>query len=148
MRKRISFISVVCLLLLAMTSTTPSAAQTGGSDYNPQQGERPVGPQKDTYVKGLTAGRTRSLVAGVLALTSIVTGVTATRKGKRTGRPAKSMGIICMLMAIAAIGLSVAHLSASAGAQLGSGSGKAGAVVALVFGLAGALFGALALRKI
>jgi lipoprotein signal peptidase len=51
------------------------------------------------------------------------------------------------VLGFVAIVLSILHLSTSAGAVFGSGSGKAGALFGLVLGLIAITMGWLALRK-
>ena len=92
------------------------------------------------YVKGITAGRARSLVGGVLALISVVIGWRAKTRSAKTGaKIALSLGAVSII-------LSIIHLGTSAGAVFGSGSGKAGAIIALLLGVIGSILGALTLR--
>jgi hypothetical protein len=97
--------------------------------------------KKSTTVKGITAGRAKSLIPGVLGLVSLVVGW---RAKARTSR--KGAGVAMVLGTIAII-LSVMHLATSAGAVFGSGSGKAGAIVALLLASAGVILSGLALRS-
>lgn len=105
-------------------------------------------------VRGITAGRARSLAGGVIALISLILGWRA----KVRSNPARFSGagndgrkrtqaIIALSLGGIAILLSVIHLATSAGAVYGSGSGKAGAIVALVLALGGAALSGLALRS-
>ncbi len=93
------------------------------------------------YVRGITPGRARSLVGGVLGLVSIILGWRSKNRSSKTGAK------VALVLALAAIVLSVLHLSTSAGAVFGSGSGKAGAIVALPLALIGAALGILTLRS-
>jgi hypothetical protein len=97
--------------------------------------------KSSTYVTGITTGRAKSIVAGVVGLISIVIGWRAkARSAKQGAKVALAFGIIGIV-------LSVVHLSTSAGAVFGSGSGKAGAIVALLLALIGVTLGMLAFRS-
>ena len=93
-----------------------------------------------TYVKGITSGRARALVGGVIGLAGLIVGWRARVRSSPTGaKLAIALGLI-------AIVLSIVHLSTVAGAVFGSGSGKAGAIVALLLAIIGTLLGGLTLR--
>ncbi|WP_315816776.1 DUF6223 family protein [Paraflavitalea speifideaquila] len=105
------------------------------------------------YVTGITAGRATSIVGGVIALISLILGWRAkasSSSSNLSGVGAKgnrrTQAIIALSLGGIAIILSVIHLSTSAGAVFGSGSGKAGAIVSLVLALTGAALSGLALR--
>ncbi|MEO6455442.1 MAG: DUF6223 family protein [Ginsengibacter sp.] len=94
-----------------------------------------------TYVKGLTAGRARALVGVVLGIISLIVGWRSKIRSAKTGaKVALALGLITLI-------ISVVHLSTSAGAVFGSGSGKAGAIVALVLALICITLGGLTLRS-
>jgi len=93
-----------------------------------------------TYVNGITGGRARSLVGGVLGLISIVIG------WRSKARSAKMGAKMALALGLIAIVLSIVHLGTSAVAVFGSGSGKAGAIVAFSLGMIGAILGGLALH--
>lgn len=105
----------------------------------------PDGTSSTVY--GITAGRTRSLVGGVLALISVIIGWRAKASGVGTNSNKRTQALIALSLGAIAIVLSVLHLSKSAGAVFGSGSGKAGAIVALVLALIGMALSGLALRR-
>jgi len=100
-------------------------------------------------VTGITSGRAKSLAGGLIALISLIMGwrakagsnITALSRNKRT------QAIIALSFAGIAIILSIIHLSTSAGAVFGSGSGKAGAIATLVLAFIGAGLGGLALHS-
>ena len=100
-----------------------------------------------SLVADLTAGRTRSLVAGVVALISLIVGgialVQARRPGGGSGRIA---ALVALVLGLIGVILSVVHLGASTGG-FGTGGGRAGAIVALVLGLIGINLGGLALAR-
>ncbi|MFD2960182.1 MULTISPECIES: DUF6223 family protein [Olivibacter] len=97
-------------------------------------------------VQGITTGRARALVGGVMSLLSLGAGwraknIATSNKGK--GRTA---AIVALIFGVIGIVLSIIHLSITAGAVFGSGSGKAGAIVALVLGLIGVVLSGSVLR--
>jgi hypothetical protein len=96
------------------------------------------------YVKGITAGRAKSLIGGVLGLTSLIIGWRA-RARLRTNHNARSLAITALVLGLAAISLSIVHLANVAGG-FGTGGGKAGAIVGLVLGLFATVLSWLTLR--
>ncbi len=91
----------------------------------------------------LTAGRTRSMVAAVVGLLSLVIGALAlARIGSRNVR---AVAIVALVLGLIGVVLSVVHLGSSTG--FGTGGGRAGAIVALVLGLVGMNLGGLALAR-
>jgi hypothetical protein len=114
----------------------------------------PPGNGSDTarnasYVKGITDGRTRSLVADALGLASVIVGWRAMVRSNKTSTSEKrrTPAVVALVLGLLAIVLSVFHLTTSAGAVFGSGSGKAGAIIALLFGFIGSVLGSLVLKK-
>ena len=97
------------------------------------------------YVKGITAGRARSLVGGLLGLISLIMGWRA-KSRLANGHSRKSSATIALVVGLIAIGFSIVHLANVAGG-FGTGGGKAGAIVALVLGVTGATLGGLTLRQ-
>ncbi|WP_145716130.1 DUF6223 family protein [Chitinophaga japonensis] len=104
-------------------------------------------------VTGITTGRAWSIVGGIIAIISLGMGWRAKARansapiaGAEHGGRKQGQAIIALLLGGIAILLSVVHLSVSAGAVFGSGSGKAGAIVTLVLALAGTALSGLALR--
>jgi hypothetical protein len=95
-----------------------------------------------TYVTGITTGRARSLVGGVVGLMSLVIGWRAKIRSAK-GHNVHTGAILALVSGSIGIILSIVHLSNAAGAVFGSGSGKAGAIVALVLSLTGMILGGL-----
>jgi len=122
-----------CILIVLLVSSFSFSASKAFS----QKSEHPT----STYVKGITAGRARALVGVIIGLISLIIGVRIKNYYRRT--PA----IISIFLGFTAIILGVIHLSISAGAVFGSGSGKAGAIGSLVLGLLGITFSGLSIRK-
>lgn len=120
-------LQVIVVILLGLTAPTFVYASGGPAGY------------------GLTPGRLTSIIAGLVALTSIITGGLALRSSagadfkKRVGTWSIVMGSLSTL-------LSLAHLAMATGG-FGTGSGKAGAIVAIVLGVTGVLLGSRALSR-
>ena len=93
------------------------------------------------YVKGITAGRAVALAEGVLGLMSLIIGWRA------KARYIKPMAKLALALGTIAIILSVIHLATAAGAVFGSGSGKAGSIVALVLAVTGSILGRATLNS-
>jgi len=101
-----------------------------------------------TYVKGLTPMRSRSLVGVALALASLVISWGARRRAAAgIGNKGRNGAIVALSCGAIAIVLSIIHLYITAGAVFGSGSGKAGAIFALLLGLTGIMSSGLVLRR-
>jgi hypothetical protein len=104
-------------------------------------------PNKSSaYVKGITAMRARALAGVVLGLSSLIIGWRAKRSLTKGSNNSRNGAILALVLGSISFILSVIHLSITAGAVFGSGSGKAGAIVAIVLSLIGITFGGLALR--
>lgn len=99
------------------------------------------------YVKGITAGRARALVAVFFGLVSLITGWKAKALSSKVTGSGRSGAIVALSLGLISIILSALHLLASAGAVFGSGSGKAGNIVAIVLSLIGITLAWLALRQ-
>jgi len=98
------------------------------------------------YVTGLTAGRARSLVGGVVALISLIIGWRAKARSAHGAGVRHSWVITALVLGLIAIVLSVVHLGTTPGG-FGTGGGKAGAIVALVLGLIGTILSGQVLRS-
>jgi hypothetical protein len=95
---------------------------------------------------GITTGRARSLVGGVLGLISLVIGWRAKARSAKEPGSGRSWSIAALGLGFISIILSVVHLATTIGG-FGTGGGRAGAIVALVLGLTGVALGGLALRS-
>jgi hypothetical protein len=105
-------------------------------------------PKKtDTYVKGLTPGRARALVGDAVGIISLIIGWRAKARSKRGNSKVRTWATLAVVFGIIGLILSVVHLGMTAGAVFGSGSGKAGAIVALVPNSIGIILGGMVLRK-
>ena len=104
------------------------------------------GDSSYTYVKGITAMRARSLAGVALGLTSLVIGWRALRRAAGAGSKGRSGAKVALSLGAIAIVISIIHIYFTAGAVFGSGSGKAGAIFALLLGFIGITLGGLAIR--
>lgn len=103
---------------------------------------------KSSYVKGITPMRARALVGGVLGLASLIIGWRARKRAAAgIGNKGKNGAIVALLLGAISFVLSIIHLIITSGAVFGSGSGKAGAIFALVLSLIGMTLGGLVLRQ-
>ena len=85
----------------------------------------------------ITTGRARSLVGGVVGLISVVVG------GLALARSGRSAAIGAVMLGLLGMILSIIHLATFTGG-FGTGSGRAGAIIALVLSLIGISLGGLA----
>ncbi len=99
------------------------------------------------YVSGITPGRARSLIGGVVGLVCLVLGWRAKSRSKAANSIIRTTAVVALILGAIGILLSVVHLISTAGAVFGSGSGKAGAIVALLLSCVGMVLAALALRN-
>lgn len=99
------------------------------------------------YVSGITSGRAKSLIGGVLGLICIIVGWRSRIHSASGIEKSRTGATLAFILGFIGILLSIVHLSTSAGAVFGSGSGKAGAIVAIVLSLIGITLAGLALRN-
>ncbi|MGJ7032317.1 DUF6223 family protein [Niabella hirudinis] len=92
------------------------------------------------YVKGITTPRAIAMTEWLLGLTSVIFGWRAKKQ------PTKKRAKTAIVFGLFAIILSIVHLAVTSGAVFGSGSGKAGSILALLFGLVGVTLGGRTLR--
>jgi len=135
MRKYIPYILSTCIIICFFLLTEKSFSQTSQNSDG-----------TFTYVKGITSGRAKALATVALGLISLLLAWRA--KIRFTKNNSNRNGLVtAFILSLLTIILSAVHLSTSAGAEFGSGSGKAGAIMAVLLGLAGAALSGLALRK-
>lgn len=124
------YILSACLIIgLTFVATENAFSQTSSYDTS-------------TTVTGITAGRARSIVTGVVGLISLIIGWRAKARPTGTGRSAVItalvLGVICVIF-------SIVQLSTTTGG-FGTGGGKAGAIVAFALGMTGIILSGMALR--
>jgi Family of unknown function (DUF6223) len=133
MKKYISFVLIVVLTLLVSDEVFSQIAETSSNNsklFN-----------EGGYVRGITPARAIGLVELALGLLSLII---ATRAKKRS---AKKGAKISLALGLGAVVFSVIHFFIAAGAVFGSGSGKAGAIIAFIMGLIGVILAFLTLRS-
>jgi hypothetical protein len=106
----------------------------------------PENEVSDAYVSGLTSARARSVVGGVIGLVSLVIGWRSRLRQKAGHVRSRIWPKVGLALAGITIVLSVIHLGNNKG-EFGSGGGKAGAIVAFVFGIVGVTLNGLVLRS-
>lgn len=93
------------------------------------------------YVRGITPARAIGLAELLLGILSIVFAVRAKKRSSIKGaKTALTLGLLAVIF-------SVVHFSTTAGAVFGSGSGKAGAIVAIMLSMAGIILSGSVLRR-
>lgn len=134
MKKYISFLLIAGLILFTSNELLAQVEETG--DNNSELFN------EGGYVRGITLARALGLIELALGLSSLI--VAARAKKRSTKKGAK----IALTLGVAAIVFSAVHFFATAGAVFGSGSGKAGAIIAFILGLISAIIALLALRSL
>lgn len=99
----------------------------------------------DPVVYGIAQGRLTSIIAGLVALISIIMGVLALRSSASASFK-KRIGTLSIVLGSLSAFLSLIHLANSTGG-FGTGSGKAGAIVAIILGMIGTTLGGMALSR-
>ena len=122
---------VICFFLLSEKTFAQANQNTDGTS---------------AYVKGITTGRAITLVTGVLGLIGLIIALRAKRRLAKNSTNRNGL-VVAFVLSLVTIILSVIQLIISADAVFGSGSGKAGAIVALLLGLIGIGISGLALRQ-
>ena len=94
----------------------------------------------------ITLGRLMSIAIGVLAIISVVIARQALTRSSSSFGCRRTKAITALVIGLTVVLLSIIHLSLSTGG-FGTGSGKLGAIVAMLLGLTGSTLGALALKR-
>jgi uncharacterized membrane protein len=97
------------------------------------------------FLQIITIGRLTSIVTGLIGLVSVIIGRQALIRSSRP-ESSRPKAIFALVMGLFSVVAGVLHLILSNGA-FGTGSGKLGAIVAIVIGLTGSCFGWLALNR-
>jgi hypothetical protein len=135
---------VVIVVIITMTVSTGKAYSQ--SDQTKTQTENRESKKtkifnEGGYVTGITPARAIGLAELLLAILSIVYAI---RAKKRSSNPGAK---VALLLGFLAIIFSIIHFVTTAGAVFGSGSGKAGAILAILLSLVGITLAGLALRQ-
>ncbi|NJK95436.1 MAG: hypothetical protein HC831_05340 [Chloroflexia bacterium] len=94
------------------------------------------------YVRGITPARAIGLIELALGLSSLIVAIRAKKRSSKKGAK------IALVLGFGAIVFSSVHLFLTAGAVFGSGSGKAGAIIAFILGLIGIIIALLTVRSL
>lgn len=94
----------------------------------------------------ITAGRLTSIAIGMLGLISLVIGRQALARSTASMRPRRPKAIATLVIGLTVVVLSLLQLSLSSG-DIGTGSGKLGAIVSMLVGLIGSALGCMALVR-
>lgn len=129
-------------LIIALSSLTATDLRGQSEKFTSPEAYTTISDGNNGYVTGITSGRARSLVGGVLALASVIIGW----RFRRDSPGSRTWVGGALVLGILAILLSVTHLAITTGG-VGTGGGKAGAVVAIVLGTAGIVISGLVLRS-
>lgn len=85
------------------------------------------------YVRGMTLPRILGLAELALGVASIIIAIRAKKRLSKRGAK------VALTLAFGAVVFSAVHFFVTAGAVFGSGSGKAGAIIAFILGLIGSI---------
>jgi hypothetical protein len=135
--------------IMAVWLTVTLSVLTGGNAFSQTGQENGANAAGDktgtTHVTGLTAARAKSLMGVAVGLISLTIGWRVKKhRPVQSGR--RTWAMIALGLGLVAIILGVVHLAGNTGG-FGTGGGKAGAIVALIVGLTGAVMNGLALRS-
>lgn len=127
-------ITIALLTFLILVSAVPTLLADVAQDQ-----------KSEKHVSGITSGRAKSLIGVVLGVSSLIIGWRLKARSKNKESVSKSWAVAGMLLGLAAVVLSVFHLTANTG-EFGTGGGKAGAILGLLVGVAGTALSGLMLR--
>jgi len=102
--------------------------------------------QVGLFLQIITLWRLASIVTAVVGLISVVIGRQALARSSGPIGSRRPKAITALVMGLICVVLSILHLILSTGG-FGTGSGKLGAIVAMVIGLIGTIQGGLALAR-
>jgi hypothetical protein len=132
MKKYISFVLIIGLTLFVSDEVFSQVAKTSSNNSKRFN--------EGGYVRGITQARAIGLVELALGLSSLIIAIRAKKSA------AKKSAKISLALGLVAIVFSTTHFFITAGAVFGSGSGKAGAIIAFIIGLIGIVLAFLTLR--
>jgi hypothetical protein len=102
--------------------------------------------QVGLFLQIFTLWRIASIVTGIVGLISVVLGRQALTRSNGPIGSRRPKAIAALVVGLSCVSLSILHLVLSTGG-FGTGSGKLGAIVAMVVGLTGTVLGGLALAR-
>lgn len=130
--KILTFVLPACLVFALFWGNEEIFSQTTLSN---------TGTISKAAVKGITTARAIAMMEALLGLTSIIIGFRAKRRSK------KYLAKTALILGLTAIVFAVAHLITVSGAVFGSGSGKAGSIIAIILAVVGCLLGWFTFRS-
>jgi hypothetical protein len=98
-------------------------------------------------VTGMTSGRAAALIPAGLGLISVIIGWIALRRSRVLAGKGRNLSILGLCLGLADLILSILHLVRMSNQRIGTGSGKLGAIVAIVFGVMGIFLCGLAIAR-
>jgi hypothetical protein len=129
MKRCIVSVLVTCLILVftvLLTETGFSQPESKGHPTDSTGVASTLHGKNSAYVQGITTGRAKALLGVAAGILSLVTGWRALTRMDSTNGKAGAIAGLPVVLGLIDIILSIIHLSSSAGAVFGSGSGKAG----------------------
>jgi O-antigen ligase len=145
MKRSFSSVLSICVIfsvsLFAIDSVCAMAARQQANESVEGKSEGTY-----TYVSGITSARAKSLIGAVIGLSSVIIGWRLKARAKAKQNGSSVWPIAGLVLGFVAIILSIIHLTGTKGG-FGTGGGKAGAIVAIVLGISGAVLSAIPLRS-
>jgi glucan phosphoethanolaminetransferase (alkaline phosphatase superfamily) len=143
MRRSIPFIMSACFVFFFAFSFVNNVLAKNDQE---RTAESTQAESEGTYVTGLTPARAKSLIGVASGLLSLIIGWKTRARANENTTGQRSWPTAALVLGLVAMLLSIVHLTNNTGG-FGTGGGKAGAIVALILGLAGAVISGLALRS-
>lgn len=143
MEKIISFVFVSLIICCCLFTSVKAFSQTSepANKAAAAETEKSALFNEGGYVRGITPARAIGLAELLLGILSIVLAVRAKKRSSIAGtKTALTLGLL-------AIVFSIVHFITTSGAVFGSGSGKAGAILAIILSLIGIILSGLVLRR-
>lgn len=144
MGKIISFVLSVSLIIsCCLFATVKTFSQTAepANKVSTTETKKSALFNEGGYVRGITPARAIGLAELLLGILSIVFAIRAKKRSSIAGTKT------ALILGLLAIVFSIVHFVTTAGAVFGSGSGKAGAILAIMLSLVGIILSGLVLRR-
>lgn len=144
MGKLISFILSASLIIsccLFATVKTFSQTSEPANNTSTTESKKSALFNEGGYVKGITPARAIGLAELLLGISSIVFAIRAKKRSSIAGTKT------ALVLGLLAIVFSTVHFVSTAGAVFGSGSGKAGAILAMILSIVGIILSGSVLRR-
>lgn len=126
--------SWLVVALLGLCIVMSGGVSTAAADDN-----QPAG----TRVYGMTPGRLWATIDAVVGLVSVII---AGRSVTRTGAGRRNGAVVAMVAGLIVIAYAVLHLTLFTG-DFGTGGGRAGAIIAILFGVTSVILSGIALKR-